>query len=357
MADGVIRHKPGFTAVQNTVARDENLSLRAKGLFLVIQADITIPNKVCKKSDFFNKACEGEKAFESAWNDLKEAGYLKTHVYTRDGKFVNEYELLDEAVPGPHTFYYDKTGKVTRTNLDLVGQRAAQAEKQREYWKEIKKQQEEAKKEEPDESDRTPEKGVTDRSYQNGTYANGTNGNSTNGDGGNNNKTIPKTENKTDNPIHHHQEEQNSKAEVADDDGSEKCNVLPLEEQIKKNIEYDRLCMEHPENVKLFDYIVKIMSEMLTAFGPRVYISRNHYENVESVRKNIGSLRYDDIVSLVEQLPDRTERKISDPASFMKTCLFNARERMNAVCYTNKKDERRNGHQYDFKALMDFINA
>ena len=202
-----------------------------------------------------------------------------------------------------------------------------------------------------------PPKGVTDRSYPNGTYANGTNGNSTNGDGGNNNKTIPKTESKTDNPIHHHQEEQNSKVEVADDDGPEKHNVLPLEEQIKKNIEYDRLCMEHPENVKLFDYIVKIMSEMLTAFGPRVYISRNHYENVESIRKNIGSLRYDDIVSLVEQLPDRTERKISDPASFMKTCLFNARERANAVCYTNKKDERRNGHQYDFKALMDFINA
>lgn len=96
MADGVFRKKNGFTAVGNSIARDKVLSLKAKGLFLLIQSYINIPDSTWKKSDFQRMAIEGNKAFESAWKELKENGYLKSHIRT-NGKngcqFSTEYEM------------------------------------------------------------------------------------------------------------------------------------------------------------------------------------------------------------------------------------------------------------------------
>ena len=52
MADGIFRGKSGFTVVQNAIVRDRNVSMKAKGLYLIIQSYITMPDKVWKKSDF-----------------------------------------------------------------------------------------------------------------------------------------------------------------------------------------------------------------------------------------------------------------------------------------------------------------
>ena len=374
MADGVIRYKAGFTAVQNTVARNDNLPLRAKGLFLVIQAHITIPDRVFKKSDFFNMVCEGEKAFESAWNDLKEAGYLKTHIYTKNGKFVNEYELLDEAKPGPHTFYYDKSGKVSRTNLDLKDQRAALAEKQRENRK-----KEEVQTEQSEENDRTPEKGGTDRYPQNGTYGNGRYGNGTYADGtygngiyangtyangGNNNNTITKTDSNTDDKTdcktgnNIPAPEQISLNKLSDDDARAESLYQSTEERLKKNIGYDKLLYEHSANKELLAYILRVMCEMLTEQGPSICISKHHYEDVGLVRKIIGSLDYDDIESMLTQLPAKGEDVIKSPRGFMRTCLLNAKDRKGAVCYTQQiKDRKPGAREYDFDALRRCINS
>ena len=107
MAEGFFRSKKGFTVVQNEITRDVNISLKAKGLYLVIQAYISMPDKKWTKEDFRNLTKEGKKAFDSAWKELKDFGYLKVHFMPDNGKWQAEYELLDEPDLGPHTLYHN----------------------------------------------------------------------------------------------------------------------------------------------------------------------------------------------------------------------------------------------------------
>ena len=67
-----------------------------------------------------------EKAFDSAWKELKESGYLKVHIMSDNGRRT-EYELLDEPEEGPHTLYHNADGKVTSDNLQ-------RAEKKKTTW-------------------------------------------------------------------------------------------------------------------------------------------------------------------------------------------------------------------------------
>lgn len=86
-----------FSMVSNSIIRDEKVSLRAKGLYALIQSYITIENFTLYKGFLQSKCVEGERAFDSAWKELKDAGYLKQYKM-RDGAkgFYYEYELLDE---------------------------------------------------------------------------------------------------------------------------------------------------------------------------------------------------------------------------------------------------------------------
>lgn len=165
MAEGFFRSKKGFTVVQNEITRDVNISLKAKGLYLVIQAYISMPDKKWTKEDFMRLAKEGKKAFDSAWKELKESGYLKVHIMSDNGRWRTEYELLDEPEEGPHTLYHNADGKVTSDNL----QRAEK--KKNNLVSEEKK-------------DHYPPFG----SNGNGSNGYGSNGNHTNANGGNNNK-------------------------------------------------------------------------------------------------------------------------------------------------------------------------
>lgn len=117
MSDGTFRLKKGFTMMLNDVARSEELSLRAKGLYALIQSYITMPDKEWKKSDFLKKTPEGKCAFESAWKELKSAGYIKQHVYCMGHAFRSEYELLDEPLVGINMYFYDREGYLTRTSV------------------------------------------------------------------------------------------------------------------------------------------------------------------------------------------------------------------------------------------------
>ena len=117
MAEGFFRSKKGFTVVQNEITRDVNISLKAKGLYLVIQAYISMPDKKWTKEDFRNLTKEGKKAFDSAWKELKDFGYLKVHFMPDNGVWRAEYELLDQPDLGPHTLYHSCDGTVSSNNL------------------------------------------------------------------------------------------------------------------------------------------------------------------------------------------------------------------------------------------------
>ena len=91
------KKKSNFSIVYNTAIHDSNISLKAKGLYTLIQSYITIEGFTLYKSFLRSKCRDGEKAFESGWKELKESGYLKQYKM-REGsnRFYYEYELLDE---------------------------------------------------------------------------------------------------------------------------------------------------------------------------------------------------------------------------------------------------------------------
>ena len=89
--------KQQFTQVSNTALRDKKLSLKAKGLYALINSYITIPGFELYKQTLENNCLEGSRAFHNAWQELKEAGYLIQHKLSGEkGYFYYEYELLDE---------------------------------------------------------------------------------------------------------------------------------------------------------------------------------------------------------------------------------------------------------------------
>ena len=99
--DGFFRNKTAFVPIPQVIAKDKELSLKAKGLYLLIQSYITIPNFKLYKSYLMSVCIEGQCSFDSAWNELKNKGYLKIFKIAKaDTKgFYYEYDLLDTAEP------------------------------------------------------------------------------------------------------------------------------------------------------------------------------------------------------------------------------------------------------------------
>jgi len=97
--DGKFRPKKiYFAQVSNVALRDDKLSLKAKGLYALIASWITMPDYTLRKFALMNQCTERERAFQSAWDELKEHGYLKQYRKRMKelNKFEYEYELLDE---------------------------------------------------------------------------------------------------------------------------------------------------------------------------------------------------------------------------------------------------------------------
>ena len=97
----IYRKNIPFTQVANSPLRSDKVSLKAKGLYAIIQSYITIPNFTLYKNFLKAQCKEGATSFDSAWKELKEVGLLIQHRISTQKGFVYEYELLDE-IP-PHT--------------------------------------------------------------------------------------------------------------------------------------------------------------------------------------------------------------------------------------------------------------
>lgn len=97
MESGIIRKKrKNFSQISNTVLLDNNLSLKAKGLYGLIESLISIPDFKLYKSTLPKYTKEKETAVEAAWKELKEAGYLLQEKIQTPKGFIYEYDLLDE---------------------------------------------------------------------------------------------------------------------------------------------------------------------------------------------------------------------------------------------------------------------
>lgn len=90
------KKRTNFSMVSNNIIRDANISLKAKGLYALIQSYITIEDFILYKGFLQSRCCEGKKAFESAWKELKDTGYLVQYrMQDEKHQFYYEYELLD----------------------------------------------------------------------------------------------------------------------------------------------------------------------------------------------------------------------------------------------------------------------
>lgn len=91
----------GYCSVPDSAARDKTLSLKAKGLYLLIESCLNNPefDRNHLKQSLFDLCKESSKAFDSAWKELKEAGYLKQCRVSQKNNGANRfsyfYKLLD----------------------------------------------------------------------------------------------------------------------------------------------------------------------------------------------------------------------------------------------------------------------
>lgn len=89
--------RKNFSMVSNSLIRDNSVSLKAKGLYSLIQSYITIEGFVLYKNFLMKQCAEGRTAFDSAWKELKDAGYLiQYRMKNERNQFYYEYDLLDE---------------------------------------------------------------------------------------------------------------------------------------------------------------------------------------------------------------------------------------------------------------------
>ena len=100
-----------FSQISNNALRDETLSLKAKGLYGLIQSYLTLEDFTLYKPFLEKKCREGRKAFESAWKELKKSGYLvQEKNKDENGHFCWTYNLLDDI---SHTSKNHTTQKVS----------------------------------------------------------------------------------------------------------------------------------------------------------------------------------------------------------------------------------------------------
>lgn len=85
-----------FTQVPNNLLQNKKISYRAKGIYCTMLSYINIPTYTVYKTVLQRDFPEGRTAFDSAWKELINAGYIIVHKINTHKGFVYEYEVLWE---------------------------------------------------------------------------------------------------------------------------------------------------------------------------------------------------------------------------------------------------------------------
>lgn len=107
----------GFTMSYHHALQDAQLSLPAKGLYLLVQSFAGMPGFALTKAALYRVCGDSRYTFEKAWHELKTTGYLH-HFYSigADGGFCHAYDLC-QFPDDVHAFEY--TAALDRPNGDL----------------------------------------------------------------------------------------------------------------------------------------------------------------------------------------------------------------------------------------------
>lgn len=285
--NGKFRHrKANFAQISNSALQDKRLSLKAKGLYSLIQSYLTIPNYDLYKWSLIKQCKEGEKAVDSAWKELKDCGYLKQYRIPSGerGRFCYEYELLDIA---------DNTNPAM-VNLNRYGEVAP------------------SKKEE---FDHTPQKGVygqmedsaPDHTPHLAPYAQSTTCSEhpmLNG-GCNNNTQSNNTQ------LNNIESVSQSKADGQSDH---------IRESLKAQIEYEYFADNTPEDVPGILALLDCMADML--LNPQTKISGVE-QSREALRPLIGRVDSCAIREFIDHMKGKQLAGVVNVRSYWQTALIN----------------------------------
>lgn len=268
------------------MARDRSLSFKAKGLYSLIQSYITYEEKGLTKSFLMSVCKEGDKAFESTWKELKNAGYLKVYLQPVGRSWHTEYELLDEPKPGPHTFYLNKQGVVTRTNLSPK------------------------KSEKQPSDDHIPQNGGNAPETIDHTPQKGTNAKGCNGKGGDNIILINKTNcNTISNP----------------------SICLYTREEIEGLTELERSDFDNEFEANAYGLFLDALTEMVSATSVKSYLGSN--VTAEDVQKRIQDCRNQDPDHGMHNFAHQTVKnfihgitrsEVKHHKAYMKSCIWDS---------------------------------
>lgn len=275
--NGFFRNKVPFVPISQVVAKDKEISLKAKGLYLLIQSYITIPNFKLYKSYLMSVCVEGQCSFDSAWNELKEKGYLKIYKIAKsDSKgFYYEYELLDAAEPDtPALIVIRKDGTI------------------------VEKEQE--NNDNPTETVEQPEE-TTDESVSS---------------------------------VFEHTEKKENQEENSENSNKESYDYQTTVEKVNNQIGYDdavelykMLNSQYSDNaIKMISVLRDIIVEILLCKKDTIYIAgeNRNIDMVKAIFKKITSSHIDNVITTCAEVFKDGTNTVTNPKNYLTTSLYNS---------------------------------
>lgn len=319
-----IKKKKGFTQVQNWAPDDMSLSDKALGLYTRIQRWITFeaPDFECTKAFMRTKTPSGEKAFDSAWNELKERGYLKMYCVPPANW---EAELLDEPRPDtPHTYYLNADGEIKSTNVDRAEKKKRKENKSKVEGAEYYPQ----KGSNTDDGEYYPQK----RGNTKSTNTKRSNTKSSNINGGKNINTTSKTFSNTssntgDNTNLSINQEEEGNHSYAPMKKQKIGRVIDMDliNEIKNQIDYDFLLQESAMNVAICEEDLNMAIDalaILKTVNDAQEIGGNIY-SADFIHYRADNIRAEHIQYVFECFYEQRE-KVHNVKRYLITAIFNA---------------------------------
>lgn len=329
--DGRFRiHRVNFAQISNTALQDKNLSLKAKGLYAVIQSLITIPGIDLRLWKLRSMCKEGDKAFDGAWKELKTTGYLKQYRMPsgQKGAFMYEYDLLFEPdLSTPSTINLRRDGKESQPKMP-ASQPGGKVMPQNIFEDHAPRKRGGAtvalKKAS---SDHTPQKGgdgekhENDHTPQKGPYAKRTlclkhpmlNG------GGNSNTLYSNTllsNTKFSNTSVSQSTDKTNTVKTKTDGQTDE-----IRQALKKQIDLDWIAETHPDDVNAANSLLDCMAEMLSEPSTKIHgVNQSRY----ALKKRLEHVDEEDVAGFLEHMRERgmKPKEIRNISAYWKSAFI-----------------------------------
>jgi len=310
-SNGAFRRKRvNFAQVSNCALHDANLSLKAKGLYSLIQSLITLPDEDLRIWKIQKKCKEGDKAFEAAWKELKDCGYLKQYRMpgSKCGQFDYVYDLLDQPdLSTPAVINLNKFGEPVRLKENSEGVESDHTPQKGVHGKS------DAAEPVGNDSDHYPPKGGDGENWgiePDHTPLFAPDGKSTEclkhpvDNGGDNSNTLSR------NII-----PRNIKSVYLTDDRTDE-----IRESLKVQAEYDYFEENRPEDLPVIDAVIEYMTEMLANNSTKI---NGAVQSSEALSRYISQMDACALQEFLSSMKDKSFKNVKNKAAYWRSSIIN----------------------------------